>query len=285
MNLELREAEAGRARLAGAEHVALAAQAKVLLGDAEAVLGRAQDLDPRLRRLAERPLVEQEAARPPGAAADPPAQLMELREAEPLGVLDDHDRGLGHVDADLDDRGRDQDAAFRRAGSAPSPRPCRVRPSFRARARRTSPKIGAQRLGAILGGGDVERLALLDQRTDPVGARALVERPRQARDDLLEPLDRHGAGVDRLPSRRFFAQRRDVHVAEIGEHERARDRRRGHHQKIRGLSLAGERETLPDAEAVLLVDDREAEIGEHDALLEERVGADDGVERPGRERR
>ena len=34
---------------------------------------------------------------------------MELGEAEALGVLDDHDRRLGHVDADLDDRGRDED--------------------------------------------------------------------------------------------------------------------------------------------------------------------------------
>ena len=108
MDLEAGEAEAGRARLARAEHVALAAQAQILLGDAEAVLGLAQDFDPRWRRLAERPLVEQQAARAAGAAADPAAQLMQLREAEPLGVFDDHDRRLRHVDADLDHRRRDQ---------------------------------------------------------------------------------------------------------------------------------------------------------------------------------
>jgi hypothetical protein len=31
---------------------------------------------------------------------------VELREAEPLGVLDDHDGRVRHVDADFDDGGR-----------------------------------------------------------------------------------------------------------------------------------------------------------------------------------
>ena len=34
------------------------------------------------------------------------------------------------------------------------------------------------------------------------------KRPRQAGDDLVQPLDRHGAGVDRLASRRLLAQAR-----------------------------------------------------------------------------
>ncbi len=43
-----------------------------------------------------------------GAATDAPAQLVELREAEALGVLDDHDRGVRHVNADLDHGRRDE---------------------------------------------------------------------------------------------------------------------------------------------------------------------------------
>ena len=77
---------------------------------------------------------------------------------------------------------------------------------------------------------------------------------------------------------RLLAQGGDIHVAEIGEHQRARDRRRGHHQEIDGLALGGEREPLPDAEPMLLVDHRKPEIGERDALLEERVGADRDVD-------
>ena len=42
------------------------------------------------------------------AAPDPPAQLVKLGEAEAIGMLDDHQSGIGDVDADLDHRGRDQ---------------------------------------------------------------------------------------------------------------------------------------------------------------------------------
>ena len=51
------------------------------------------------------------------------------------------------------------------------------------------------------------------------------------------------------------------------------------------LALAGEREALTDAEAMLLVDDREAEIGEDDAFLEQRMRADRDVDFARRERR
>ena len=52
--------------------------------------------------------------------------------------------------------------------------------------------------------------------------------------------------------------------------------RGGHDQDVRRpAALGAQRVALLDAEAVLLVDDDEAEVGELDALLEQRVGADD----------
>ena len=108
MHLEAGDAEAGQAALPRAEHVAFAAQAQILLGDAEAVFGLAQDGEPRLGGLAERRLVEQQAGRMAGPAADAAAQLVQLREAEALGVLDHHDGGFRHVDADFDHRGGDE---------------------------------------------------------------------------------------------------------------------------------------------------------------------------------
>ena len=42
------------------------------------------------------------------AAAHSPAELVQLRQPESLGVLDDHHRGVRHIDADLDDRRRDE---------------------------------------------------------------------------------------------------------------------------------------------------------------------------------
>ncbi len=50
MAREVREAQGGEAALSDAEHLAGAAQPQVLLGDAKAVVGRAQDLETRARR-------------------------------------------------------------------------------------------------------------------------------------------------------------------------------------------------------------------------------------------
>ena len=65
--------------------------------------------EPRLRRLAERRAVEEQAGGALAAAPDAPAELVQLRQPEALGVLDHHDRRVGHVDADLDHRRGDED--------------------------------------------------------------------------------------------------------------------------------------------------------------------------------
>src|SRR5258708_25276317 len=46
------------------------------------------------------------------AAADASTKLVELGEAEALGVLDDHDGGVGDVDADFHDGCGDEDLGF-----------------------------------------------------------------------------------------------------------------------------------------------------------------------------
>jgi hypothetical protein len=88
----------------------------------------------------------------------------------------------------------------------------------------------------------------------------------------------NAAGLDRLASGRLLGQPRDVHVAVVGEHQRARDRRRRHHQDVGRLALGGERQALVDAEAMLLVDDDERQIAEFDAGLEQRVRADEEID-------
>ena len=77
--------------------------------------------------------------------------------------------------------------------------------------------------------------------------------------------------------RRQLPQDGDVEVAVGRERQRARDRRGGHVQHVRGEAgrgLAVERAALVDAEAVLLVDHRDGEPVERDRLLDQRVGAD-----------
>src|SRR5450631_3749118 len=85
VRLDAGDAKAGQAALPGAEQVAFAAQFQVLLGDAEAIFGFAQDREPRLGGLAERRLVEQQAGRVAAATPDAPAQLMQLRETKTFG--------------------------------------------------------------------------------------------------------------------------------------------------------------------------------------------------------
>ena len=58
------------------------------------------------------------------APSDAAAQLMQLRQAEALGVLDDHHRRIRHVDADLHDRGRDENLELAGGKRLPSRAPC-----------------------------------------------------------------------------------------------------------------------------------------------------------------
>ena len=74
------------------------------------------------------------------AAPDPAAQLVELGEAEALGMLDHHQRRIGHVDADLDHRRRDQHRELAALRTRPSPRPSPAPSSGRGPAPTRSPK-------------------------------------------------------------------------------------------------------------------------------------------------
>ena len=148
-----------------------------------------------------------------------------------------------------------------------------------------SPKRFCSACVALLGGGEIDAFGFLDQRAHPVDAAAVIERALDRLDHLAEPLQRQRAGVDLLPAGRLFAQLGNVHVAEIGQHQRARDRRRREHQKIDRLALARERQPLVHAEAVLLVDDGQREIVERHVFLKQRMGADDEIDIAGGERR
>ncbi len=97
------------------------------------------------------------------------------------------------------------------------------------------------------------------------------------RDGLFELAPRPGSD-DRRAAGRQLVEHRDVEVAVDRHRRRARDRRRGHHQHVGVVALAPQRGALLDAEAVLLVDHGHAELGERDALGDQRVRADDDVD-------
>ena len=137
-------------------------------------------------------------------------------------------------------------------------------------------KLGVARLSR----GEVEHFGFGDERADPIGLRAGFNRARDPGNDLVQPLERHGAGGDGLPPRRLLVEPRHVHVAIAGEETACAGSasRSSPGARRRCLSLGLQREPLMHAEAVLLVDDDQAEIAEGDALLEQRVGADEDID-------
>ena len=94
----------GHAALLRAFQVAGSAQLQVGFGNAEAVVRLAHDVDALARVLRQLIGGDEDAERLVGAAPHTAPQLVQLRESEALGVEDDHDRGVGHVHAHLDDR-------------------------------------------------------------------------------------------------------------------------------------------------------------------------------------
>ena len=199
---------------------------------------------------------------------------MELGETEAFGVLDHHHRRGGHVDAHLDDRGRDQqvDGPFGEGGHR------RVFFGTRHPAVNhadASTEDAVQVSVPVLRGGHVEDLGFLDQRTDPVDLGAARQSPPDGGDNVLQAVEGNHPGIHRSPPGRFFGQPGDVHVAIRREQQRARDRRRRHHQHVRGPALGRQGQPLMHTEAVLFVDDRQRQILERDRFLEQRVGSDD----------
>ena len=114
---EPRDLEAGEAGLLRAEELAGAAELHVGLGELEAVGRLLHQLEAGARVVAGL-VAEQQAVALVGAAADAPAELVELRESEAVGAFDHHHRRVRDVDADFDDGGRDEDVGVAVAEAA-----------------------------------------------------------------------------------------------------------------------------------------------------------------------
>ena len=197
----MREAEVGQARLARSEELAAAADVEIDLSELEAVVRaheRLESLDGRLCQVLARTR-DQEAVRLLGAAADAAAQLVQLGEAEAVGFLDDHDRRVRHVDADLDHRRRDEHVQV--AG-------LEARHQLAALGRTQTPVQQADAVTAQLGllqalglgfrRPGLRRLRLLDQRADDVRLASRVEVFPQPRVRGRAPVLRDPRGLDRL---------------------------------------------------------------------------------------
>ena len=88
----------GAARLAGT------AQLQIHFGDFEAVIGAAHGFHAGLAVSGQLVICDEDAIRLVGTATHATAQLVQLRQTEAVGVLNDHHRGVGYVHAHLDNR-------------------------------------------------------------------------------------------------------------------------------------------------------------------------------------
>src|ERR1051325_4640642 len=164
---DVADAKSQSARLARAEELAGAAGLEIALGDVEAVARGGEDVQALLLLVR-----DEDAVRLALAAAHAPAQLVQLREAEAVGVDDDHDRGVGNIDAHLDDRRGHEDVdlvaleslhrlfLFRRGHAA----------VHHGHAAAGEPLDDG--LEALLERLEIQLLRLLDDRKDDVGLRA-----------------------------------------------------------------------------------------------------------------
>ena len=279
---QIDDAQLRDAVLLVAEELAGAADVEIALGQGEAVERLAVlALGHRGEPLGSGGIVADEhRVRPLLAAADAPAQLVELCEPEPLRPEDDHHRRVRDVDADLDDGRRDEhvqlaigERAHRRVALL------RRHAAVQEREPHSLERAGAKLLVRLDG---ARRALFTISRVDP---RRHDERLLAGSDvlahpgpDLRQGIGRPDLGPDVLPARRQLGKDREVQIAIDGLGQGARDRRRGREQEVRVDPLLAERRALAHTEAVLLVHDREPELLERHAVHNERVRADDDVE-------
>ena len=260
-----REAEVGEPRLARAEERAAAADLEILLGELEAVRrrrpapragrARSRSAPPSGRRSSRQ--YDCSAPRPtrprswcswarPKRSASWTIMIVAFGTSTPTSIT---------VVATSTSSSRALKRAISSRRSAGFSRPC-MQPT---RKPFSSPARSA--LGLLLGRAGRGRRRLLDQRADDVRLPALREVRSQARVRLGAALVGHPGRHDRLAARRRLRDLAHGEVAVDRERERARDRRRGHVEHVRGAPLR-QRRALLDAEAVLLVDDGDGEVAE-----------------------
>ena len=210
------------------------------------------------------------------AAAHAPAQLMQLRQPELLGVLDHHHRRVGHVHAHLDDRGREQhtDAVgaevIHHRLLLPRVHPAVQQPDAMGREGLLQLReFFRHRLDARL------RVRHFEARINDVGLPSFLQLAADELMHLGQLLVAAQEGADLAAQRGQLIDDRGIQIAVERQPERARNGRGRHDEQVRVTALAQQLFALGHAKLVLLVDDDEAEFRHVKAGGEQRVGADE----------
>ena len=202
---------------------------------------------------------------------------MQLRQPKAIGLLDDHDRRVRDVDADLDHRRRDEHVELARLEVRHQLAPLgRTEPSVQQTDAIPAQLRAPQPLGLRLRRARLTRLRLLDQRADHVRLPPGIEVLAQTRVRLrARPSVTHAVliGLRSAGGRVISETARSPYTVSAS---------------VRGIGVAvmcktcgdrpaRERLALRNAEAMLLVDDGDREVVELDAFLDQRMRPDDEV--------
>ena len=209
--------------------------------------------------------------------AHAPAQLVELRKPKALGILNHHDRGFRNIDANFNHRRRNQNIespGFEIRHDGILGRPLEP-PMDEANPPR---KLLLKMLEAVFRRRQIDKLAFLHQRANPIGPLPAFDAAAQPRHNLIHAVQRQHARIDRKPPGGFLGELGDIHIAIDRQRQRARNGRCRHDQKVRGASrLRLQGKPLMHAEAMLLVDHHKAKVLELNAFLKQRMGADQNI--------
>ncbi len=203
-------------------------------------------------------------------------ELVQLRQAEALRILHQHHRGIGHVHTDLHHRGGHQNVdlppqeaqhdLFLLPGLQLSVQ------SLNPYLRRKNAAQPCRCLGHIF---QLQGIVALDHGADHIG---LSSGPQLAIDKAagLLPIRRGNHRIlDGQSVRRALREPRYPAVGIEKLCQCARNRGGGHAQHMGQAALLRQGLPLPDTEAVLLIRDHQPQALVLNALLEERMGADD----------
>ena len=234
---EVGKAQQGGAGLAGTEEFAGATDVQVTPGDLEAVAGLRHGFEALAGGFAQAATfalgVQQHAGRCRRAAPHATPQLVQLAEAKAFSMLDHHQRGIGHVHTNLNHGSADQHSHVavgeqRHHGQLF----CRGH----ARMQQADQHARQGRAQGLKGGGGVDEvdvLAFLNQRADPVDLPPVVDLGLDALDHLVAPGVDHQLGDDGGAARGQLVQRGDIQVGVIAHRQGPRDGCCGHHQQMR----------------------------------------------------
>ena len=128
--------------------------------------------------------------------------------------------------------------------------------------------------------GQIQRLAFLDQRADPVDLPPFAQLAADAFNHLVTPRVVYHFGDDGGTAGGQLVDGGDIQIGVIAHRQCAGNRRGGHHQQMRLQirichHLASKRQPLRHTEAMLLVDDRQGQVFKLHLVLNHRVRTDD----------